>query len=53
MAPFRKFRSAMRYAIIPVTPFEQNCTIFWCAMPPQAADIAPGADLDRILEFLE
>lgn len=42
----------MRYAIIPVTPFEQNCTIFWCEKTRQAAVIDPGGDIDRILELL-
>jgi hydroxyacylglutathione hydrolase len=43
----------MRYAIIPVTPFEQNCTIFWCDKTCQAAVIDPGGDVDRILAVLE
>jgi glyoxylase-like metal-dependent hydrolase (beta-lactamase superfamily II) len=43
----------MRYAIIPVTPFEQNCTVFWCEQTRQAAVIDPGGDIDRILEFLK
>ena len=38
----------MRYAIVPVTPFEQNCTIFWCETTRQAAVIDPGGDIDRI-----
>ena len=38
----------MRYAIVPVTPFEQNCTIFWCEATRQAAVIDPGGDIDRI-----
>ena len=42
----------MRYTIIPVTPFEQNCTIFWCEKTRQAAIIDPGGDVDRILEAL-
>jgi glyoxylase-like metal-dependent hydrolase (beta-lactamase superfamily II) len=42
----------MRYTIIPVTPFEQNCTIFWCEKTHQAAIIDPGGDVDRILEVL-
>ena len=42
----------MRYTIIPVTPFEQNCTIFWCEKTRQAAIIDPGGDVDRILEVL-
>lgn len=40
----------MRYAIIPVTPFEQNCTLFWCEATRQAAVIDPGGDIDRILK---
>ena len=44
--------NAMRYTIIPVTPFEQNCTIFWCEKTRQAAIIDPGGDVDRILEAL-
>jgi hydroxyacylglutathione hydrolase len=43
----------MRYAIVPVTPFEQNCTIFWCEKTRQAVVIDPGGDVDRILRKLE
>jgi hydroxyacylglutathione hydrolase len=43
----------MRYAIIPVTPFEQNCTVFWCEKTRQAAVIDPGGDVDRIVRLLE
>lgn len=43
----------MRYAIVPVTPFEQNCTVFWCEKTLQAAVIDPGGDLDRILRTTE
>lgn len=43
----------MRYAIIPVTPFEQNCTVFWCERTRQAAVIDPGGDVDRIVRRLE
>lgn len=42
----------MRYVIVPVTPFEQNCTIFWCEKTRQAAVIDPGGDIDRILDAL-
>ena len=27
----------MQYRIIPVTPFEQNCTLLWCEETGQAA----------------
>lgn len=43
----------MRYAIVPVTPFEQNCTIFWCENTRQAAVIDPGGDVERILGALD
>lgn len=43
----------MRYKIVPVTPFEQNCTIFWCEQTKQAAVIDPGGDLDRVRQALE
>lgn len=42
----------MRYKIVPVTPFEQNCTIFWCEATRQAAVIDPGGDIDRIQRAL-
>lgn len=42
----------MRYSIVPVTPFEQNCTIFWCEQTRQAAVIDPGGDVDRIQKAL-
>lgn len=39
----------LRYRIIPVTPFEQNCTLLWCDETREAAVVDPGGDLDRIL----
>ncbi len=43
----------MRYQIVPVTPFEQNCTVLWCEKTRQAAVIDPGGDIERILRLLE
>lgn len=34
--------------IVPVTPFEQNCTILWCDRTRKAAVVDPGGDLGRI-----
>lgn len=42
----------MRHAIIPVTHFDQNCTVFWCEKTRQAVVIDPGGDVERILRFL-
>ncbi|KON81704.1 MBL fold metallo-hydrolase [Azoarcus sp. PA01] len=35
--------------IVPVTPFEQNCSILWCDKTRKAAVVDPGGDLERIL----
>lgn len=42
----------MQYTIVQVTPFEQNCTIFWCENTRQAVVIDPGGDIDDILQVL-
>lgn len=34
--------------IVPVTPFQQNCTLVWCDATRRAAVIDPGGDLGRI-----
>ena len=39
----------MRVTIIPVTRFEQNCTLLWCEETKQGAVVDPGGDLDEIL----
>src|SRR5437868_10089623 len=41
-----------RATIIPVTPFEQNCTLIWCEATQRAAVIDPGGDIDRIEEAI-
>ncbi|MBY6192982.1 MBL fold metallo-hydrolase [Marinobacter hydrocarbonoclasticus] len=43
----------MKYKIVPVTPFEQNCTLLWCTETHKAAVVDPGGDLDRILAAAE
>ncbi|GMA79170.1 hypothetical protein GCM10025880_55870 [Methylorubrum aminovorans] len=37
-----------RAAIIPVTPFQQNCTLIWDDATKVGAVVDPGGDLDRI-----
>jgi glyoxylase-like metal-dependent hydrolase (beta-lactamase superfamily II) len=34
--------------IIPVTPFQQNCTLLWCDKTRKAAVVDPGGDIGRI-----
>jgi glyoxylase-like metal-dependent hydrolase (beta-lactamase superfamily II) len=39
---------SLKYRVIPVTPFEQNCTLLWCTETRKAAVVDPGGDLDRV-----
>ncbi len=39
----------IRATIVPVTPFEQNCSIVWSEDTMKGAVVDPGGDLDRIL----
>ncbi|MBY5921004.1 MBL fold metallo-hydrolase [Ferrimonas balearica] len=38
----------MKYQIIPVTPFQQNCSLVWCEKTLKGAVIDPGGDVERI-----
>lgn len=40
----------MKCAILPVTPFRQNCTLLWDEATGEGAVCDPGGDLDAILE---
>ena len=40
---------AIKYQIIPVSPFEQNCSLLWCDETRRAALVDPGGDIPRIL----
>jgi glyoxylase-like metal-dependent hydrolase (beta-lactamase superfamily II) len=37
------------FRILPVTPFQQNCTLLWCEKTRKAAVVDPGGDVERIL----
>jgi hydroxyacylglutathione hydrolase len=39
--------------IIPVTPFQQNCTLLWCEATRRAVVIDPGGDLPDIVRAIE
>jgi hydroxyacylglutathione hydrolase len=39
---------AMRAAILPVTPLQQNCSLVWCTATMRGALIDPGGDLDML-----
>jgi glyoxylase-like metal-dependent hydrolase (beta-lactamase superfamily II) len=40
---------ALQGTIVPVTPFQQNCTILWDDDTKQGVVVDPGGDVDRIL----
>lgn len=42
----------MRVGIVPVTAFEQNCSLLWCTRTMRGALIDPGGDLDRLKDAL-
>jgi glyoxylase-like metal-dependent hydrolase (beta-lactamase superfamily II) len=39
----------MKFRIIPVTSFDQNCTLLWCEKTRLAAVVDPGGDVQEIL----
>ena len=38
----------LQYHTIPVTAFQQNCSLVWCDQTMEAAVIDPGGDLEQI-----
>lgn len=42
----------LRAAIIPVTPFQQNCALIWDDAEKRGVVIDPGGDVDRILDAI-
>jgi len=43
----------LHYLTVPVTAFQQNCSIVWCDETRDAAVIDPGGDLDVLLAQIE
>ena len=43
----------MKIAILPVTPFQQNCTLVWDGQDRRATVIDPGGDVPHILAEIE
>lgn len=44
---------ALRVAIIPVTPLQQNCTLVWCTRTMRGAFIDAGGDLPKLRRAIE
>ena len=38
----------LKAALIPVTPLQQNCTLFWCTDTMRGAFVDPGGDLPML-----
>jgi hydroxyacylglutathione hydrolase len=43
----------LRYQIIPVTPFQQNCTVFWNEDTKKGGIVDPGGDLQLLNKFID
>lgn len=40
----------MKIAVIPVTPFQQNCSLIWCENTGKGAFVDPGGDLEALMD---
>lgn len=45
--------TTLQFAIVPVTPFAQNCTILWDDTTKQGAVVDPGGDIDRLVSEVQ
>jgi len=43
----------LKVAIIPVTAFQQNCSLLWCDETLRGAIVDPGGDVERILTAVD
>jgi len=42
----------MPHRTLPVTAFQQNCSLIWCAATKRAALIDPGGEAERLLDWV-
>jgi hydroxyacylglutathione hydrolase len=42
----------MHLRVVPVTAFQQNCSVLWCERTRAAAVVDPGGDLERVLDVV-
>jgi hydroxyacylglutathione hydrolase len=40
----------LKAAVVPVTPFQQNCSTLWDEASGRGAVVDPGGDVERILD---
>ena len=48
-----RFLAVMKCAIVPVTPYQQNCSVLICENTKRAALVDPGGELPRLRAALE
>ncbi|WP_064602959.1 MBL fold metallo-hydrolase [Photobacterium sp. J15] len=44
---------SLQFEIVPVTPFQQNCSIIWCDETKEAAMVDPGGDIHLLKEKVQ
>ena len=44
---------SLAYEIIPVTPFQQNCSLIWCTETKHAALVDAGGETQRLLDAVK
>lgn len=43
----------MKFEILPVTHYQQNCSLIWCEVTEKAALVDPGGEAERLLKEVE
>ncbi|TXH68984.1 MAG: MBL fold metallo-hydrolase [Thiothrix sp.] len=43
----------MNYLKIPVTPFQQNCSLIWCEQTKECVLVDPGGEVPRLMAAIE
>lgn len=43
----------MKYLKIPVTPFQQNCSLIWCEATQECVLVDPGGDVPKLIAAIE
>lgn len=46
-------QAPLSIAVVPVTPFQQNCSLVWCTQTREAVIVDPGGDVARIQAALK
>jgi len=43
----------LQFQVLPVTPFQQNCSLIWCDKTREAALVDPGGEVKRLLALAD